>query len=539
MILTLLSLPLILVATVAPIVIRLYRAVYHHRQRKALMHSKGILRPPWNINSVSPLAYPWLMILNIKAFAQDRLFSEVARIVASDGRATSRAIIFQRKIICTIEPENIKTMLATEHMSWSYSTAQSRALEVCFGRGIFSANGADWKLCRTVISPCFSPARVNNTERLERHVSRLISQIPRDGATVDLSALFYRFTLDSMTEYFLGEGTCALSRVDEPHLFGDSLGRSLVNASCYVALPFSLPFSLLTNQVKHTRRMHKFLDERVQGVLARRQELLAQRPKPSNRDSLIEALVRESDDAHRIRSQALHVLFASRETSGALLSNLWFFLSRHADVWHKLQAEVATLKGQEPSHTQVEGLKYLRAVIDEVLRLQPIVPYQEKMAVEDTMLPRGGGPDGSAPTFVKKGEVVAWLLTAMHRRRDFYGDDADDFRPERWLDDEATGAKALRPGWEYVPWNGGAHSCLGQQLGYMTAAYATVRLCQFYDRVESRVDGRWREHSSSITMNIGGGKVGLFARDMAKQETAAVRVDDGDEKRSAGAQIAI
>ena len=76
-------------------------------------------------------------------------------------------------------------------------------------------------------------------------------------------------------------------------------------------------------------------------------------------------------------------------------------------------------------------------------------------AVDDTYLPLGGGPDGKSPLFVPKGGVVAWSLFAMHRRKDYYGEDAEEFRPERW--------ETLRPGWEYLPFNGGPRICLGRK----------------------------------------------------------------------------
>jgi cytochrome P450 len=54
------------------------------------------------------------------------------------------------------------------------------------------------------------------------------------------------------------------------------------------------------------------------------------------------------------------------------------------------------------------------------------------MATEDTILPRGGGADGKAPVLVPKGCMVIYTVFALHRRKDLWGDDADDFRPERW-----------------------------------------------------------------------------------------------------------
>lgn len=63
-----------------------------------------------------------------------------------------------------------------------------------------------------------------------------------------------------------------------------------------------------------------------------------------------------------------------------------------------------------------------------------------------------------APIFVPKGGLVSWNLWALHRRKDYFGEDAEVFRPERWLDeeDEEGGEgkkkrkKGLRPGWEYL-----------------------------------------------------------------------------------------
>lgn len=66
------------------------------------------------------------------------------------------------------------------------------------------------------------------------------------------------------------------------------------------------------------------------------------------------------------------------------------------------------------------------------MRLYPIVPTTSRVAIRDTVLPRGGGPDEKSPTMVKKGDLVQWSSYVLHRRTDIYGEDADQFRPERW-----------------------------------------------------------------------------------------------------------
>lgn len=71
------------------------------------------------------------------------------------------------------------------------------------------------------------------------------------------------------------------------------------------------------------------------------------------------------------------------------------------------------------------------------------------------MLPVGGGPDGSHPVFIPKGHIVTYSVYSMHRRKDFWGDDADIFRPERWEENP-------KHGWDYLPFNGGPRICLGR-----------------------------------------------------------------------------
>ena len=169
----------------------------------------------------------------------------------------------------------------------------------------------------------------------------------------------------------------------------------------------------------------------------------------------------QTSDTFRIRSELLNILLAGRDTTASLLSNVFHTLSRRPDIFAALRSEIARILPEAslpPDFAQLKEMKYLRAVLNESLRLYPVVPGNSRQAVADTTLPLGGGKDGKSPVFVPKGTVVNWSVYTMHRRKDFFGSDSEEFRPERWL-----GEKALRPGWEYLPFNGGARICLGRE----------------------------------------------------------------------------
>lgn len=105
----------------------------------------------------------------------------------------------------------------------------------------------------------------------------------------------------------------------------------------------------------------------------------------------------------------------------------------------------------------------------------------------------------------------------MHRRKEFYGEDAEEFKPERW--------ETLRPGWvsrpgytrisrclhanseqEYLPFNGGPRICIGQQFALTEASYTTIRLMQEFKSIESRDDRPWTE-SLTLTCAIHQGTI--------------------------------
>jgi len=213
-------------------------------------------------------------------------------------------------------------------------------------------------------------------------------------------------------------------------------------------------------------------------------------------------LARATTDKRRLRDELLNVLLAGRDTTASLLSNMWFMVARRPEIFEKLRREVQeTLNGKLPTYEQLRNMKYMKYCMNESLRLHPVVPMNSRVAYQDTILPLGGGPNGKDPVFVPAGTAVAYWTWAMHRRTDYFGEDALEFRPERW--------ETLRPGWEYLPFNGGPRICLGQQYALTEAAYVSVRLLQEFEKIENRDPEEWVEGLTLTLCSYNGTKVAL------------------------------
>ena len=185
-----------------------------------------------------------------------------------------------------------------------------------------------------------------------------------------------------------------------------------------------------------------------------------------------------------MRDQLLNIMIAGRDTTAGLMSFIFFELAKRPDVWAKLKAEIYERFGygdnvrfDEITFETLKKCTYFKNVVNETLRLYPSVPVNYRQANINTTLPRGGGPDGDKPVLIEKGNAVGYIVSATHRNEKYYGKDAAEFKPERWDD------KNLKPGWAYLPFNGGPRICLGQQFAITEASYVVTRMIQEFPNI--------------------------------------------------------
>jgi cytochrome P450 len=236
------------------------------------------------------------------------------------------------------------------------------------------------------------------------------------------------------------------------------------------------------------RRNLKVMDAFMQPFI---QEALALSPsdlvtKLSKSDTFIHSLARYTRDPKLMRDQLTAILLAGRDTTASSLSWAFLELARNPRVVDKLRAEIHETigtSGRPPTYQEVKDMKYLTYIINESLRLYPVVPYNVRDSLVDTTLPRGAGPDGLSPLAVQKGTSVGYSTLLMQRRKDLYPPisesfpyDPADWVPERW-------ATWIPKSWQFVPFNGGPRICIGQQFAMVEMGYTLVRIFQTFERL--------------------------------------------------------
>ena len=357
---------------------------------------------------------------------------------------TFRFRILFTDIVETIEVENIKSILATNFKDWNLPTLRKLSFAPLLGNGIFTNDGAAWQHSRQLVRPNFTKSQVGDVDIFEKHVSHLIKTIPQDGSAVDLQDLFFLLTLDSATEFLFGESTNCLAQEK-----GTELGMKFADAFNFTQQEIMGAFRTGTTRLwvqskkfkADVKFINNFADRIIRNELDNREKVDAEKATSYTDDRYVflRELVQSTNDPLRVRSELLNILLAGRDTTASLLADVFFVLARRQDIWLKLQAEIAMLQNQRPTYEQIKDLRYLRMVLNETLRLYPVVPFNGREAATDTVLPLGGGEDGKSPLFVPKGQIVRYSVYALQRRRDLYGEDAEEFKPERW--------ETIRPGW--------------------------------------------------------------------------------------------
>uniref|UniRef100_A0ACD6AJ25 Uncharacterized protein n=1 Tax=Avena sativa TaxID=4498 RepID=A0ACD6AJ25_AVESA len=423
--------------------------------------------------------------------------------------------------VYTVDPANVEYILRTNFSNYGKGRTHHDVLQDLLGDGIFNVDGDKWRHQRKVASFEFSTRvlREYSTGVFRDTAAELAGIVAASGGggerAVDMHDLFMRSTLDSIFKIGFGVSLGGLSGSSQE---GAAFARAFDDASEQVLCRF---FDLLW-KVKRVlnvsseaamKRSVRTINDFVYAVIDKKIEQLGrdQHEFAKKEDILSRFLLeREKDpgcfDNKYLRDITLNFVIAGRDTSAGTLSWFLYVLCRNQHIQDKIAREVreaTTGDGdravgiQEFTSCLTEGainsMQYLHAALTETLRLYPAVPIDVKRCFSDDTL-----PDGYE---VKKGDMVTYQPYPMGRMKFLWGDDAEEFRPERWLDDH--GVFVPESPFKFTAFQAGPRICLGKEFAYrQMKIFAAVLLYLF--RFEMWERGSTVGYRTMLTLKMDG-----------------------------------
>lgn len=373
------------------------------------------------------------------------------------------------------------------------------------GPGIFSSDGPRWKFSRDMIKPLFKKAEVRSTAMFKRHVNRLIEQIPCNGSTIDIQPLLKKMNFDSAAEFIFGKSTDSLLP-GSPYSNGDFIEAfNYANAGSLKrrrAGRLAFKYSLDREYPRTVTEVHAFVDQQVQRVLMEEPPAADQSVKA--RYVLLDELAQQVKDPVALRYECLNLFAGGRDGVAVLAANALFCLARRPSLWQELRETALTIPEGVELDFDSKALRPFRNVVYETIRSTGPSATVTRTAFKDTILPRGGGPDGESPLFLEKGDQVSVCGWGCNHIESVWGRDSYAFEPDRW--------NHMKTPPEFVPFGGGRRICPAYQQVYLQSTYILIRLTKEFESIENRDPVlEYVELDRNLTESRNGVKIGLTA----------------------------
>lgn len=319
---------------------------------------------------------------------------------------TVEAVVLGQRLVFTADEENIKAILATKFQDYGKGPQFRKEWKDFLGLSIFTTDGQQWHDSRTLLRPQFIKDRVSDLDTFEHHAQILLPMLggTYNGATVRFDDLIYRYTLDAATDFLLGKSVESLQNGEAEFAtaFAEVQHVQAVIARAGMARHFVPKKSFYAS----LKVLNQFVDTYIDRALALPKDELEKKSKSDEGYTFLHAIATYTRDRAVLRDQLMAVLLAGRDTTATSLSWLFYELSKQPQVVQKLREEIIGRVGLErvPTYDDLKAMRYLQHSLNEVLRLYPVVPYNVRVALQDTVLPHGGGADGMEP-------IGKWIAT--------------------------------------------------------------------------------------------------------------------------------
>ncbi|KAJ9556354.1 hypothetical protein OSB04_010968 [Centaurea solstitialis] len=425
---------------------------------------------------------------------------------------TFRLLAPDQSELYTTDARNIEHVLKTNFENYSKGEDNKEIVTDLFGEGIFAVDGGKWKQQRKLASFEFSTRvlREFSCTVFRNNAAKLVgvvSEFANGNEVFDVQNLLMRCTLDSIFKVGFGvELNCLEGSSEEGGEFIKAFDDS--NALIYwryVDPLWKLKRFLNVGCEAALRKNIKFINDFVLSLISKRREQLEKNQHCNEKEDILSRFLIESKKDSRMNDRylmdiILNFMIAGKDTSANTLSWFFYMLCKNPRVQEKvvLEMEEIVRNGdriedyvEKITDEVLDKMHYLHAALSETLRLYPAVPLDGRVADTDDIL-----PDGFK---LNKGDGVYYISYAMGRMPYIWGDDAEDFKPERWIKiTDFSNPNLLSNSLA------GPRICLGKDFAYRQMKIVSIALLRFFV-FKLADESRKVTYRTMFTLHIDGG----------------------------------
>ncbi|KAJ4881262.1 hypothetical protein Rs2_38317 [Raphanus sativus] len=403
-------------------------------------------------------------------------------------------------MLFTVDPANIHHIMSSNFTNYPKGSEFKKLFDV-LGDGIFNADFDLWmdlrKSAQSMMSrPEFQKFTLRtNMSKLEKGLVPILDHFAEKKLVVDLQDVFQRFTFDTTFILATGIDPGCLS-IEMPEIeFARALDEAMeviffrhIKPEIVCKIQRLLGFG---DELK-MKVAHSTLDRLCSKCIASKRDEITRGVTSidtSSRDLLMSymdvdttkfKLLNPGDDKF-LRDMILCFMIAGRDTTGSALTWFFWLLTKNQEVTTKIRQEIDTKLSPRTNkdsdhfssfnHQELNKLVYLHGALCEALRLYPPVPFQHKSPTKPDVLPSGHRVEPSTK--------ILFCLYSLGRMKSVWGEDASDFRPERWISE--TGSSIHVPSYKFLSFNAGPRTCLGKEVAMTQMKTVAVKIIQNYE----------------------------------------------------------
>ncbi|KAK9060934.1 hypothetical protein SSX86_018114 [Deinandra increscens subsp. villosa] len=408
---------------------------------------------------------------------------------------TFRFITPSHSEVYTVDPVNVEYILKTNFANYTKGEYNNGIMRDLFGEGIFAVDGAKWRHQRKLASFEFSTRNLRDfsTAVFRSNGAKLVKRISllaADEKQMNLQDLLMKSTLDSIFKVGFGFDLDTLSGSDDASnrfmkAFDES--NSLVFWR-FVDLLWKVKRFFNIGAEAGVKQNVRMVDNFVYELIRNKRKQMKNNEAQRDKEDILSRFLMESENDpvnmsdKYLRDISLSFVIAGKDTSANTLTWFFYMLCKHPLIQQKIAEEVKAAATEEAgdatsmddfglklTEAALEKMHYLHAALSETLRLYPAVPLDGKSAVKDDVLPDG--------LKIKKGDGVGYMAYPMGRMTYIWGDDAKEFRPERWIND---GVFRPESPFKFTAFQAGPRICLGKEFAYRQMKILAAFLVYFF-----------------------------------------------------------